>query len=101
VPIFERPGWLPWLSTASAVRVVAGGMPRSIDMPDSDPTRVLWRYNRWRCEYSPVTPERGVFRLYDADIRVIEAECRPEIANGDFARTCRALVETADGASGS
>ena len=70
-------------------------------MPESDPTRVLWRYNRWRCEYSPVTPERGVFRLYDADTRVIEAECRPEIANGDFARTCRALVETADGASGS
>ena len=65
-------------------------------MPDSDPTRVLWRHNRWRCEYSPVTAERGIFRLYDADIRVIEAACAPDTARGDFANTCRALVETAE-----
>jgi hypothetical protein len=56
--------------------------------------QVLWQVNQWRCEYSPVTDDRGVFRLLDADVRVIEAECSPEVATRDFAATCRALVET-------
>jgi hypothetical protein len=57
---------------------------------------VLWRVNQWRCEYSPIGPDRGVFRLFDADVRVIEAECSPETATHDFATTCRALVETVE-----
>lgn len=58
--------------------------------------QLLWQVNQWRCEYRPLGPNRGVFRLYDADIRVIEAECSPETATRDFATTCRALVEAVE-----
>ena len=65
-------------------------------MSHPDSSQVLWQYHQWRCEYSPRTPRQGVFRLYDANVRVIEAVCSPETATQDFSRSCRALVETAD-----
>ena len=81
------------LEAALVARIVPLG---SRIMPDSDSAEVLWQYHQWRCEYSPRTPKQGVFRLYDADVRVIEAVCSPETAIGDFSRSCRALVETAE-----
>jgi hypothetical protein len=65
-------------------------------MTPADTPQVLWQLYQWRCEYAPITPDRGVFRLYDADVRVIEAECSPELAATDFSKRCRALVETAE-----
>ena len=70
-------------------------------MWNQDSSQVLWRYHQWRCEYSPRTPQQGVFRLYDADVRVIEAVCSRETATGDFSQSCRALVETAENTRGS
>ena len=65
-------------------------------MAGPDSSQVLWRYHQWRCEFSPRNAEQGVFRLYDADVRVIEAVCNTTTATQDFSRSCRAMVETAE-----
>jgi hypothetical protein len=65
-------------------------------MTPAHPPQVLWQLFQWRCEYAPITPHRGVFRLDDADVRVIEAECSPELAATELSNRCRALVETAE-----
>lgn len=65
-------------------------------MASTERSRVLWQYKHWRCEYEPISEERGIFRLFDADVRVIEAECSPDTATHDFAETCRGLVEIAE-----
>jgi hypothetical protein len=71
-----------------------------VNMANLDSSQVLWRYHQWRCEYSPRTAERGVFRLYDANVRIIEAVCSRETATRDFAKSCRAMVETAENTRG-
>ena len=58
--------------------------------------QVLWEYNRWRCEYVAVEANRGIVRLLDGQVRVLEADCSEQMARQDFARTCRQLVETAE-----
>ena len=73
-------------------------LPVKMAYPDS--SQILWRYHQWRCEYSPRTAEQGVFRLFDANVRVIEALCSRETATRDFAQSCRALVETAENTRG-
>ena len=63
-------------------------------VPDS--SQVLWRYHQWRCEYSPRNAGQGVFRLYDADVRVLEAVCNAGTATHEFSRSCREMVESAE-----
>ena len=93
-PIVSEP--VAGISAAELGGALASFLPRDLRMAQAERAQVLWRFHQWRCEYAPISPERGIFRLYDADVRVIEAECSPRTALGDFAQSCRALVETAE-----
>ena len=57
---------------------------------------VFWRYNLWRCEFSPQTPERGIFRVFSGDVRVIELDCDSRTAHQDYARRCQQFVLDAE-----
>lgn len=56
----------------------------------------MWELNRWRCEYQPLTEERGIFRVLDGNVRVIEAACSPSEAVNNFSLRCMAFVQEAE-----
>jgi hypothetical protein len=60
------------------------------------PLQVMWELNHWRCEYQPLSEDRGIFRVLDGDVRVIEAACSPSEAVKDFSQRCMAFVQEAE-----
>ena len=60
------------------------------------PLQVMWELNHWRCEYQPLTEERGILRVLDGNVRVIEAACSPSEAVQDFSQRCMAFVQEAE-----
>ena len=65
-------------------------------MQTLDVPHVFWRYNSWRCEFSPQTPERGIFRVFSGSVRVIELDCDSRTAHEDYARRCQQFVLEAE-----